>query len=89
MSRGIAIVSTEVGEVADMLPDPRYGRIVPVDSLVALADAMESLLSDITEGTFDPDLLIQRHRTLYTDEKMAERVEMAYEQARSDELRTQ
>jgi glycosyltransferase involved in cell wall biosynthesis len=81
MSRGMPIVATDVGEVAEMLPDQRYGRVVSVDSIVALADAIESLLSDIISANFDPQLLIQRHRSLYSDEKMAERIEAIYEKA--------
>jgi glycosyltransferase involved in cell wall biosynthesis len=88
MSRGMPIVATDVGEVADMLPDPRYGRIVPVIvgrrwqrvSIAALADAIESLLSEIADGRFDPDLLIDRHRSFYTIEKMAEKIDMIYKE---------
>jgi len=80
MSRGMPIVATDVGEVAEMLTDRRYGRIVPVDSIIALAEAIESLLSDIADGQFNPDLLIERHRSYYTDEKMAERLEAVYKQ---------
>lgn len=81
MSRGMPIVATDVGEVAEMLPDPRYGRIVPIDSVVPVADAVESLLSDIEDGQFTPELLIERHREFYSDDKMAERIEAVYEQA--------
>lgn len=80
MSRGMPIVTTDVGEAAEMLPDPRYGRIAPVRSIVALADAVESLLSDISEGRFEPELLIERHQSLYTSEKMSERIEEIYKQ---------
>jgi hypothetical protein len=44
----------------------------------ALTEAIESLLSDIDNGRFDPGLLIERHRSLYTSEKMAERTEAVY-----------
>jgi glycosyltransferase involved in cell wall biosynthesis len=81
MSRGMPIVATDVGQVAEMLPDRRYGRIVPIESIVPLADAVESLLSDIEDGQFTPELLIERHREFYSDDKMAERVEVVYEQA--------
>lgn len=81
MSRGMPIVASDVGEVSEMLADRRYGRIVPVDSIVALADAVESLLSDIADGQFNPDLLIERHRANYTVEKMAESIEAVYKQA--------
>jgi glycosyltransferase involved in cell wall biosynthesis len=81
MSRGMPIVATDVGEVAEMLPDLRYGRIVPINSIVPLADAVESLLSDIEDGQFAPELLIERHREFYSDKKMAERTEAVYEQA--------
>jgi glycosyltransferase involved in cell wall biosynthesis len=81
MSRGMPIVATDVGEVAEMLPDPRYGRIIPMNSLVALADAIESLLSEIADGRFDPDLLIDRHRSFYTIERMAESIDVIYKEA--------
>jgi NAD(P)H-nitrite reductase large subunit len=45
-----------------------------------LADAIELLLNDIAGGRFDPDLLIERHRSLYSIEKFAERTEAAYSQ---------
>jgi glycosyltransferase involved in cell wall biosynthesis len=80
MSRGMPIVATDVGDVTRMLPDQRYGRVVPPESVVALADAIESLLADIASGQFDPDLLIERHRSLYSVEKWAERMEAAYSQ---------
>jgi glycosyltransferase involved in cell wall biosynthesis len=78
MSRGMPIVTTDVGSVREMLPDQRYGRISPVDAIVAFADATESLLSDIANGHFDPGLLIARHRSFYTSDKMAERTEAIY-----------
>jgi glycosyltransferase involved in cell wall biosynthesis len=79
MGRGMPIVASDVGEVTEMLPDPRYGRVVPVNSIVALVDAIESLISDIFNGQFDPMLLIQRYRSRYTLEKMTERVGSIYE----------
>jgi glycosyltransferase involved in cell wall biosynthesis len=82
MSRGMPIVATDVGDVARMLPDPRYGRVVPPDSVIPLADAIESLLADIAGGRFDPDLPIQRHRSFYSIEKFAERTEAVYDQIR-------
>jgi glycosyltransferase involved in cell wall biosynthesis len=81
MSRGMPIVATDVGEVAQMLPDPRYGRIVPVNSIAALTDAIESLLSEIADGRFDPDLLIDRHRSFYTVDRMAESIDKIYREA--------
>ena len=84
MSRGMAIVATDVGEVVEMLPDRRYGRIVPVDSIVALADAVEALLGDIACGQFDPNLLIERHRSFYTNDKMADRVGAIYKKVLLD-----
>lgn len=79
MSRGMASVCTDVGEVGEMIPDSRYGRIVPVESIMAFADAVESMLSDIAGGQFDPRLLIERHRSLYSGATMAERVEEVYQ----------
>jgi glycosyltransferase involved in cell wall biosynthesis len=78
MSRGLPIVSTRVGGIEEMLPDQRYGYIVQTESIIALADGIESMLSDVRAGRFDPDLPISRHRGLYSVEKMAERVDAVY-----------
>ena len=80
MSRGMPIVASDVGEVSEMLPDRRYGRVIPINSITALADAIESLLADIADRKFDPNLLIELHRSLYSIEKWAERIEAAYDQ---------
>jgi glycosyltransferase involved in cell wall biosynthesis len=79
MGRGMPIVASDVGEVTEMLPDPRYGRVVPVNSIMALVDAIESFISDISNGQFDPRPLIERYRSQYTLEKMAEHVDSIYE----------
>ncbi len=81
MSRGMPIVACDVGQVAEMLPDRRYGRIVPTNSITALADAIDSMLTDIAAGQFDPDLLVSRHRSLYSTETMADRVDTVYQSA--------
>lgn len=78
LSRGMPIVATDVGEVTNILPDKRYGRVVPRDSAIALADAIEAVLADISDGRFNPDLLIERHRSVYSIEKWIERLEAAY-----------
>ena len=78
MSRGMPIVATDVGDVAEMLPDKRYGRVIPLESVLALADGIESLLADIGCGRFDPGLLIERHRAHYSTEKWVERVDAVY-----------
>jgi len=83
MSHGMPIVATDVGEVTKMLPDQRYGRVVAPGSIVPLAEAIESLLADLDAGRFDPGLLIDRHRALYSDEKMAARTEAVYDEARA------
>jgi glycosyltransferase involved in cell wall biosynthesis len=79
MSRGIPIVASDVGEVRQMLPDQQYGRIVPVESITELADAIDSTLTDIASGQFNPDLLIERHQSQFSTEKMADRVEAVYQ----------
>jgi glycosyltransferase involved in cell wall biosynthesis len=81
MSRGMAIVSCDVGEVSEMLPDRRYGRIVPVDSITALADAIDAVLTDVTAGRFDPDLLIARHQSQYSVDKMVDDISTVYQTA--------
>lgn len=80
MSRGMPIVATDVGNVTNMLPDQRYGRVIRPDSMVALAEAIESVLANIADGQFDPDLIIQRYRSHYSIEKWAERIEAVYKQ---------
>ena len=81
MSRGMPIVACDVGQVAEMLPDRRYGRIVPVNSIRALADAIESMLADIASGEFDPGLLVRRHQSQYSIENMADCVASVYQSA--------
>lgn len=78
MSRGMPIVATRVGEIESMIPDQRYGYIVRERSITALADGIESMLSDVRAGRFDPDLPILRHRALFTVEEMTERVDAVY-----------
>jgi glycosyltransferase involved in cell wall biosynthesis len=80
MSRGMAIAASDVGEVAEMIPDQQYGRISPVESIIGLADAIDSLLSDVNAGKFDPDLLIARHREVYSEDKMVENIDGVYGQ---------
>lgn len=78
MSRGMPIVSTDVGDVPAMLPDQRYGRVVPPNSIIALADAVQSIIADIENKRFDKNLLIERHRSLFTREMMIQRTEDVY-----------
>jgi glycosyltransferase involved in cell wall biosynthesis len=78
MSRGIPVVAADVGEVTEMLPDRRYGRIAPVNSIAAFADAACALLADLAAGQIDPALLIERHRTCYTNDQMARRIAAVY-----------
>lgn len=79
MSRGMPIVATAVGDVTNMLPDRRYGRVIPPNSVMALVEAIESLLADIAARQFDPDLVIERHASLYSLEKWAERMDAVYD----------
>jgi glycosyltransferase involved in cell wall biosynthesis len=81
MSRGMPIVASDVGDVAEMLPDRRYGRVVPSNSITAFADAVDSLLADIASGQFNPDLLVERHQSQYSIDKMARRIEAIYQAA--------
>jgi glycosyltransferase involved in cell wall biosynthesis len=78
MSRGMPIVATPVGEIEEMIPDQRYGYIVRSGSILALADGIESMLSDVRAGRFDPDLPISRHRALYALDKLVERIDAIY-----------
>jgi glycogen(starch) synthase len=81
MSRGMPIVACNVGQVTEMLPDKRYGRVVPVNSITELADAIDSMLTDIASGRFNPDLLVKRHQSQYSIEMMADRTAAIYESA--------
>jgi len=78
MSRGMPIVATSVGDIPEMIPDQRYGHVVKAGSIIALADGIESMLADVYAGRFDPDLSIERHRRLFTVEKMADCMDAAY-----------
>lgn len=78
MSRGMPIVAANMGDIGEMLPDKKYGRVVPVESITELVDAIDSTIADVTSGQFNPDLLIQRHRSQYSSEKMADRIDDIY-----------
>ena len=80
MSRGMPVVATDVGDVAAMIPDHRFGRVVPAEAVLALADAVESMLADIGEGRFDPRLPIERHSALYSTDILAKNTCAVYEQ---------
>jgi hypothetical protein len=49
--------------------------------MLPLAEAIESLLQDVASGRFNPDLPIERHRSLFSFEKWVERMDAVYEQA--------
>lgn len=80
MSRGMPIAASDVGEVAEMIPDRRYGMVAPAESVIGLADAVDSLLADIETGEFSPDLPVARHRELYSEDKMVERIGEVYKE---------
>ena len=52
---GTPVVATDVGAVPDMLPDSRYGLVVPVDDQPALEQALEQAL----QQDWDRDLIVQ------------------------------
>jgi glycosyltransferase involved in cell wall biosynthesis len=81
MSRGMPIVACDVGEVAEMLPDRRYGYVVPVNSIRTFADAMDSILTDIASGEFNAALLVERHQSQYSIDRMADRISAVYQSA--------
>ena len=81
MSRGMPVVATSVGEIEEMVSGQQYGRIVSPDSIRELADAVDSMLTDIAAGQFNPDLLVKRHQSHYSIEKMADRIAAIYQSA--------
>lgn len=80
MSRGMAVVATDVGDVATMIPDDRFGRVIPAGAVLGLVDAVESMLADVEAGGFDPGASIERHRTLYSTEILADNTCAVYDQ---------
>jgi len=80
MSRGMPVVATDVGDVAEMIPDQRFGRIVAAGAVRALADAIESMLADIEGERFDPRQPVERHRAHYSTDVLAENTWAVYEQ---------
>lgn len=78
MSRGMPVICADVRDNAELLPDQRYGRVVRRDSVPALAEAIDATLSDIADGRFSPSALIERHRALYSMERMIECIDSVY-----------
>ncbi|MEE1736687.1 glycosyltransferase family 4 protein [Streptomyces sp. BE147] len=81
MSRGIPVVATAVGGVPDMIPDARYGRLVPADSAIALADAVDAVIADLAEGKVDPEAVAAHHSAFFSEAKMVERLNKVYADA--------
>ena len=71
MAVGLPIIATDVGGVADALDDKLGGHIVPPQQPIALANAMETLLSENAEalGTHNR----QRYEQSFTAEAYADR----------------
>lgn len=79
MSHGMPVVAFDVGEVSRMLPDERYGRVVPANSITAFSEAIDAMLADVSNGRFEPSLSMTRHREHYTNEIMAKRTDEVYD----------
>lgn len=48
MSHGLPVIATPVGGTPEVIPDPRYGLLTPVDDVPALAAALTRIATDPT-----------------------------------------
>ena len=80
MAAGLPVISTDVGGVAELLGDGRYGRLIPSRDAVSLADAMSEMLAMEQP---DVDALTTRARTRiienHSHQRLVAQLERVYE----------
>ncbi|WP_028274014.1 glycosyltransferase family 4 protein [Atopococcus tabaci] len=80
---GTPFIATDVGDVHVLLPDARYGWLVPPKDASALAAALQEAYSEWEAGTLQEKgtLVYERTKQLFSLEQMAENTLAVYEKA--------
>ncbi|MFQ5529338.1 MAG: glycosyltransferase family 4 protein [Gemmatimonadota bacterium] len=81
MAAGTPVVATAVSGVPELIPEERFGLLVPPDDASALAAAIERLLDDPDFAREVADAGRDRVLSLFSTEVMLDRIEALFEQA--------
>lgn len=78
MSRGVAVLATEVGGIPELVASGTEGLLVPPHDVPALADALGELLADPDRRRALGEAALARARSEFLAEAVAERIEGLY-----------
>lgn len=78
-SCGLALITTDVGGVDELVPSPEYGRIIPSADPRAIVQAIQELAGDRDLCRTIGENVRQRTEELFTWKKTAQKVEAAFE----------
>ncbi len=81
MSVGTPVVATAVNGVPELIPEERFGLLVPPDDATALAGALERLLDDVSLSRSVAEAARDRVLREFTIDVMVDRVESLFERA--------
>ena len=81
MSVGTPVVATAVNGVPELIPEERFGLLVPPDDAAALAEALERILDDTSLASSIADDARDRVLREFTVDVMVDRVESLFERA--------
>ena len=81
MSVGTPVVATAVNGVPELIPEERFGLLVPPDDAAALAGALERLLDDASLARSVAEAARDRVLREFTIDVMVDRVESLFERA--------
>jgi glycosyltransferase involved in cell wall biosynthesis len=78
MASGVAVVATDNGGTKDIIEDGKSGFLVPPENSDRLADAIRTLIHNPEQKKDMEKIALERVKTLFTAEKMAERTLEVY-----------
>ena len=78
-SCGLALITTDVGGVDELVPSPEYGRVIPSADPRKIAQAIRELEEDRNLCRSLGQNARQRTEELFTWKKTAQKVEAAFE----------
>jgi len=79
MSVGTPVVATAVSGVPELIPEARFGLLVPADDAPALAAAIERLLDDPVLARHMAEAAQERVLAEFSTETMIDRIEALFQ----------